>query len=84
MSPPPIEKLGSEYQKIYTGVVFNQLAINGKREDHVTIAWDAIARKEATNATSLPALSSVSYMKTLFATFSFGAAGRRPRCPRKF
>ncbi|MGH9341991.1 MAG: phage tail tube protein, partial [Acidobacteriota bacterium] len=74
LSTSLIEKMGAEYQKLISGAVINSFSVRGQRTDHVTIAWEGFGRKQATDATALPALSSgQSFFKIVKAVFTFGS-----------
>lgn len=73
-----MEKLGGEGQFLYSGVVLNEVAVTGRRNDHVTLSWSANARKRISNSSTFPGISSVSYMKTLRAQFVFGDEDASP------
>jgi hypothetical protein len=71
-----IEKAGGEYQNKLSGAYLSQFAIKANRTDHVTMTWQGKARAQASDATSLPALSTgQSFFKLLQSTFKFGASG---------
>lgn len=74
-----IEKVGGAGQYLYSGVVTPQVTITGGAgADHVKLTYNQIARKRAVDVTSLPALSSLSYMKFLRSTIMFGAQTDSP------
>jgi len=71
-----IEKLGGVEQNIISGAVVEQFTMAGALAEMCTIAWQGVAQKMATNATSLPDAAAIgSFFETLKGTFSFNAYG---------
>jgi hypothetical protein len=71
-----MEKAGAAWQKLISGVVLEQFTIAGNPNDHVTIQWQGFGRKQADDATSLPALTTTGgFFNFRRATLAFGATG---------
>lgn len=70
-----LEKVGGEYQNLISGLVVNMFQLKADRKDHVTIAWEGFGRKQATNATTMPALTASSFFKILQGDIRLGASG---------
>lgn len=70
-----IEKAGTEYQKLISGVFFEDVTLTAQGRENIQIAIVASGRKQVTNATALPALTKSVVFRHNHATFSFGAAG---------
>ena len=70
-----IEKAGTEYQKLISGVFFEDVTLTAQGRENIQIAIVASGRKQATNATSLPSLTKSVVFRHNHATFGFGAAG---------
>lgn len=70
-----IEKAGSEYQNLISGVFFEDITLTAEGRENVQIAITCSGRKQVTNATSLPALTKSVVFRHNHATFQFGAPG---------
>lgn len=70
-----IEKAGSEYQKLLSGVTISDIALTATGSEHLALAVNCTARKQIDNATSLPAVTPSVYFRSTNATFTFGAEG---------
>jgi len=69
-----IQKAGTLWQDIITGVVLSQAMIEGNPDDHVNLSWQGMGRKRAADVTSLPSITSTGgFFNFRRATFTFGA-----------
>ena len=67
-----IEKAGSEYQNLLSGVFLESVTLSGSGTEMVKVALTARARKQVTNATGLPGVTLSTFFQSTFASWSFG------------
>lgn len=70
-----IEKAGSEYQKLISGVFMESVSLTAEGKQNLKIAFVASGRTQIDNATSLPAITKSVVFRSNHATFQFGATG---------
>ena len=70
-----LEKAGSEYEKLVSGVVVADLTLTAVGTEHLILALNCSARQQATSAQALPSVTVSPFFRSNFATFTFGAKG---------
>jgi len=70
-----IEKAGSEYQNILSGVFLESVNLSAEGKENLTLALTASGRQQTTNATTMPSITKSVAFRSNHATFTFGASG---------
>lgn len=70
-----IEKVGSEYQNLLSGVFIESVNLSAEGKENLVLALTASARSQSSNATTLPSITKSAAMRSNHATFTFGATG---------
>lgn len=68
------EEFGVEEKQLYSGGWINSLTLIGNRDDHVVLSYEGGAREMAAGTFDVPAITTASFLQTLYGTLSFGAA----------